>query len=301
MSVKTKEINPSNMKNIIRMNNFNDRWGISDVENRNDLKTRCLLVVSKLIASEISNLYSRNPLVRQKYDRMCYDLSMIIGLQYTQDMNVSFEHSKIYHYLSRLDLNNESDYRKFIYFLEVLINYDSEIINKEQIAISLSEVSKLSGANFRIIKDKGDYIMLPLSVDFLDSPLIIDNLNWLNEYKNSKEHFLKAIQFDRNENYYRNIIDELRLSLEFLFQQLFNNRKTLENQMTNIGNYFKENYISVFISNMYIKLLKIYTDYNNDNVKHGDCIMGIEIDYLIYLTGSFIRLIVQIESTKKEI
>lgn len=302
MNAKTREIKPNNMVNINRMTDFNNRWGMNSVENRNDLKTRCILVLSKQINSKMRVFYMANSaLAMDKYNKMCYDLSKIIGLQYYKITDIRFESSQIYHYLLFLDLNKEFDYRKFVYSLEILINYDSEIIDKEQIAVSISEVLKLSSADFKIIKDKDDYKMLPLSVDFLDDPLVIDNLNWLNDYKNSKDHFLKAIRFDRNENYYRNIIDELRVSIEFLFKQLFNNSKSLEKQKENIGDYFKKNNISVFISNMYMKLLNSYMEYNNDNAKHGDSIMETEIDYLVYLTGTFIRLIVQIELAKKEI
>ena len=63
----------------------------------------------------------------------------------------------------------------------------------------------------------------------------------------------------------------------------------------------KNNNISPTISNMYIKLFDLYTIYNNDNAKHGDNITENEVDYLIYLTGSFIRLILQIEEEKMKV
>ena len=114
-------------------------------------------------------------------------------------------------------------------------------------------------------------------------------------------HFLKSLKFERKEEFYRNIIDELRLSLELLFQEKFNNKKSLENQASQIGNFLKENNVSIFISNMYIKLIDFYTKYNNDNAKHGDKVSEVEIDYLTYLTGTFMRLILQIEELKNEV
>ena len=86
-----------------------------------------------------------------------------------------------------------------------------------------------------------------------------------------------------------------------LLKELFNNNKSLENQKSEIGNYLKENNISTTISNMFIKLLELYANYNNENAKHGDSINENEIDYMIYLTGTFIRLITQVEENKKSI
>ena len=117
----------------------------------------------------------------------------------------------------------------------------------------------------------------------------------MNAYKDVKNHFEKSLKFERKANYYRNIVDELRLSLELLLKKMFSNQKS------NLGDYFKSNNISTSISNMYIKLFDYYTLYNNDNAKHDDKVNNVEIDYLIYLTGTFIRFIMQIEESKKEV
>lgn len=45
---------------------------------------------------------------------------------------------------------------------------------------------------------------------------------------------------------------------------------------------------------MYITLMTYYCKYNNENAKHNDNVIDIEIDYCIYLTGSFIRMIILI-------
>lgn len=52
---------------------------------------------------------------------------------------------------------------------------------------------------------------------------------------------------------------------------------------------------------MYIKLIDLYATYNNNTAKHNDNVNEIEIDYIIYLTGSFIRFILLIEKNKSKI
>ena len=104
---------------------------------------------------------------------------------------------------------------------------------------------------------------------------------------------------EKKENNYRNIIDELRLSLEFFFKQIFNNEKSLENQKNNLGRYMNQKNISAEISNMYIKLIDLYTDYNNHTAKHEDKVEYVEINFMIYLTGNFIRFILLLEQVDR--
>ena len=44
----------------------------------------------------------------------------------------------------------------------------------------------------------------------------------------------------------------------------------------------------------YLKLFDYYTTYQNNNVKHGENCSYNEIEFVIYLTGSFMRLLLSI-------
>ncbi len=299
MTKKTIELLPDDQEKIAMMHDFNKRWDICCNENIPELKARCLMVISKYIDDGVSLLYSCNPAAPKICNDFYYDLCVIVGANCFDKLNPKFEYTELYDHINSFNLSLQNDYNKFLYIIEALMNYENLLYNKSRFAKSISEAAKLSDANFKIISDEGKYIILPSNIEFLDNSLIIDNLSWMNKYSNSKEHFLKALKFSREEKYYRNIIDELRISLEFLFKQLFNNGKSLENQIPNIGTYFKENNISTYLMNMYVKLIESYTNYNNDNAKHGDKVSEMEIDYLIYLTGTFIRFIIQIEISKK--
>jgi hypothetical protein len=46
---------------------------------------------------------------------------------------------------------------------------------------------------------------------------------------------------------------------------------------------------------MYDDLLARFMQYQNDAVKHGDNWSSIEIEFMIYLTGAFMRLLLQLE------
>ena len=303
--MKKEEVKLNNDSIYIKRKAFYKRWNIIESnEDNNQIKIRCLSAITKIlnIANRPSDfdisIYNNDDFL----DDYCCEVSMILGIENKSDTFKNFELKDLYKYLLKLDLNKEDDYKRFLWYLEITLNYDfGRYIDKNELVNKVVEALKLSNANVKILKKENDYELYPIHIEFLDEPLVIDNLIWLDKYKITKEHFSSAVKMQRKKQNYRNIVDELRFSLESFFQQLFSNKKTLENQKNNIGEFLKNNNISTIISNMYIKLFDLYTVYNNDNAKHGDNITEQEIDYLIYLTGSFIRLVLQIEESKKEV
>lgn len=303
--MKNEEVKLDNDSIYIRRKAFCKRWNIIELnEDNNQIKIRCLSVIAKLLnianrpADFEINIYNNDNFL----DDYCCEVSMILGIENRSNSFDNFELKDLYKFLLKLDLNNEDDYNMFLWYLEITLNYDfGRYVDKSELVNKVVEALKLSNANVKILKKENDYKLYPIHITFLDEPLVIDNLMWLDKYKITKEHFSSAVKMQRKKQNYRNIVDELRFSLESFFQQLFSNKKSLENQKNNIGKFLKNNNISTTISNMYIKLFDLYTVYNNDNAKHGDNITEQEIDYLIYLTGSFIRLIIQIEESKKEV
>jgi len=303
--MKKEEIQVANNSIYLKRKAFNKRWNIIESnEDNNQIKVRCLSAITKLL-----NIAKRPyGLDMNFYDNVdflddyCCEVSMILGIDNKSNSFDKFELKDLYKFLWNLNLNNEDDYNKFLWYVEITLNYDfGRYIDNGELVNKVIEALKLSNANVKILKKEDSYELYPIHVEFLDIPLVIDNLIWLDRYDNTKKHFSNAVKMQRTKQNYRNIVDELRFSLESFFQQLFSNRKTLENQKNNVGEFLKNNNISPTISNMYIKLFDLYTIYNNDNAKHGDNITENEVDYLIYLTGSFIRLILQIEEEKMKV
>ncbi|MFW6316382.1 MAG: hypothetical protein ACOC1Z_04680 [Cyanobacteriota bacterium] len=82
----------------------------------------------------------------------------------------------------------------------------------------------------------------------------------------------------------------------------YNNQKTLENQLSKkeIKDYFTAQNIPPQIGNLYHELVNKYTDYQNGNVKHtnespDEIFSNEEVEFMIYLTGNFMRLFLQIK------
>lgn len=296
--LKIKEIKVTNTNSeFIRLKDgFNKRWNIQDnEENKNQLKNRCLSVICNTL-NAIYEYYARESTITH----FCSDVEIVLGIPNSNNSWANFNSTKLYKNLNSLDLERIEDYNTFMYFLETALNhsYYMRSVDNNLLATRIAEALKLSNANVIICKNENNYELYPIDVEFLSEKLVVDVLSWLHEYPNTKNSFSKALKIKKSPDKYRNIIDELRLSIEFLFKQLFNNNKSLENQKSNIGDYLKANNISVEISNMYVKLLDLYATYNNNTAKHNDNVNEVEIDYIIYLTGSFIRFIILIEKSK---
>jgi len=131
----------------------------------------------------------------------------------------------------------------------------------------------------------------------------------LEKYPEVLKRFTKALQIYQSgeTNRYPHLLYELRLSLEQFFKKVFNSQKTLEKQLSKdeIKNYFKAKRIHSQIGNLYHELVNKYKDYQNGTVKHpndspDEIFFSDEVEFMIYLTGNFMRLLLQIQEKDNE-
>lgn len=128
---------------------------------------------------------------------------------------------------------------------------------------------------------------------------IIEARHWLADYPEAKKLFDEALQKHSHGVFQRNTLDDLRLALEILVRQLFGNHKTLENQISTIGQYVKDRGGSPQLANMFEKLVDYYTKYQNTYVKHDDAVVTAEIEFVFELTSSFVKHFVRLKSGKR--
>lgn len=195
----------------------------------------------------------------------------------------------------------ESKYRFYMWLqiLEVIANdnyYPEENYVQQNLVIEVAEALKVSGINAVLCQVGTEYKFYPASEKFLDEKLVIDVLNFLSGYDKAKEQFEEALQEYLAGKEERQIVDCLRLSLELFLKQFLGNEKSLENQKPFLGKYLENKNISVEIRNMYMQLVDCYEKYNNNHAKHGNNVEQAEIDFLVYLTGSFLRLLITVDN-----
>lgn len=294
-------------KNInTRIKNFYKRWNIVYDENKkiSDFKNRVLLTIDtdigKLFISD-RNLEQRSLKFMAKYipqskKYIAGSLGPMLQLRSALETKViEFKDSPIYKILSE-----ENDFEKFILFLQSIfwLDLDSEV--KEELYLGFKEDIKLSILDIRIGKTSSGIIFYPKGAKLLDEKLVNENLDWLTSYPTAYENFKSALEKHQNKIYQRNLIDDLRLSLELILKRILNNKGRLEKQEKLLGEYLEREKVPKELRNMYWQLIDYYSKYQNNYAKHDDKVNSSEVEFMVYLTGTFIRFLMTLEDRKND-
>lgn len=143
--------------------------------------------------------------------------------------------------------------------------------------------------------------LYPGGAKILDDALIADNLEWLDGHPAALKSFREALSIllSKDTNKYRNLLDNLRFAVEQLLRNVLQNQKSLENQKEPLLQWMKSEGLHSNVVGMYHDLLfKHFAIYQNDAVKHGERYSVQEIEFMIYLTGTFMRLLLQISNRR---
>lgn len=124
--------------------------------------------------------------------------------------------------------------------------------------------------------------------------LIQKTKHWLSTYPVSLKQYDSALSKYDSGIFERNTLDDMRLSFELLVKSLLKNNKSLENQKNEIGSMLKSAGISNELRNMVQQVIKYYTDFQNNHVKHNDMVNENEIEYIIELTSVVMKFLIKI-------
>lgn len=91
----------------------------------------------------------------------------------------------------------------------------------------------------------------------------------------------------------RNVLDDMRLSLELLVKQILGNGKSLENQTSELGSKLSGYHTE--IRNLVKKTVDYLCKYQNHYVKHNDAVNPEEIDYIIEQTSATINFLIKVK------
>ena len=133
------------------------------------------------------------------------------------------------------------------------------------------------------------------SASEINETLINETRHWLNSYPDALSLFNEALTKYEHGVFHRNLLDDLRLSLEKLLRAVFSNQKSLENQIANVGTYIEERGGSKELANMFMKLVDYYAKYHNSYVKHDDAVIEEEIEFVFEITSSFMKHLIKLD------
>lgn len=279
-----KKINTSQLEKQDRIIDFYKRWNIdlNEEERWHSFRNRVLNSYMK-IGRTIS--YS---------SEMEDEFFELIGIHNrpanTFDFNVlenGLSKSPTYNYL--FDANDIKGFMmgiQAVFWLKELTK-----VQKGDFLIGIQEAVSITGVPLGIKQMDSEIIFYPEGAKLLDKKLINDNLDWLSAHPKSYETFKMSLMEIGIQGKERNVVDHLRLSLELLLKDIFNNGKSLENQKTDIGNYLKSRNISPEISNLLERVLDYYAKYQNNKAKHDCAVLSSEVEFILYLTGTVMRFL----------
>lgn len=198
------------------------------------------------------------------------------------------------------------DLAKVLQFLfwTLEVNCDGIQARASKIVEEIKRLSALTpSASFAVHKRGKQFIVYPSGDQFLDRGIIDCTLSGLEDYPEVAEHFEKALGiYLRGEtSQYRNLLDNLRFALEQLLKKVLGNQKSLENQKTYLLPWLKDKELHSQVVNLYEKLLSTYQIYQNDAVKHNEAFSLDEVEFMIYLTGNFMRLILKLANRDRDV
>lgn len=129
----------------------------------------------------------------------------------------------------------------------------------------------------------------------INESLVEETQHWLSEYPDTLKLYNDCLDKHSNGIHQRNLLDDLRLSLEVLLKTVLENNKSLENQIADLGRYINERDGSKELNNMFLKLIDYFSKYQNTYVKHNDNVNDNEIEIIIEMVSSFMKFIVRIK------
>lgn len=129
--------------------------------------------------------------------------------------------------------------------------------------------------------------------------IIKETKHWLDKYPEVLKLYDEALQKKGHNIYPRNLLDDLRLSLEILLKEVLGNSKSLENQTSDLGKFLESKNVSPYARTLYIDGLKKFASYQNNSVKHDDRSQKIEVDFIVEQTTVLMRFLVQLDSHRK--
>ena len=286
--IKPVSATAKNSYSIQRAEGFSHRFNVDLGGNSNKgFKNRCLLAMEKYIGHDKSAI-----------DTVYNDVCIALGVKFIERKSYqhTFQDFPFYGMLSKFEITNDRTLFVLLQIIEIVANaaiYQEHLTYRDSdFAFEIAEALVLSGVNAVLCDTPSGYVFYPANAELLDVKLVVDVLNWLSDYPKAKEKYDSALRLFLKGDRTRHVLDDCRLSLELFVKQYLSIEKTLENQVQELGKHLKEKGMSTELRTMFTHLINGYTSYNNNKIKHDDKINESEMEFLIYTTGTFMRLLI---------
>ena len=175
--------------------------------------------------------------------------------------------------------------------------YSYNVVDKGQVLRYLKESLEKLNIKYEIIEDEDGTFIFPLGAKELDDALVSEPLEWLNDYPNARKTFTNALRQYSDGSYIRDVADNFRKAFEDFLKEFFNNNNDLNKNKKEVEVYLKSQNADPQLTVMFVSLISHYYLLNNEAAKHNDKIDEKYLEFLMYQTGIFIRMLIVIKNS----
>lgn len=178
--------------------------------------------------------------------------------------------------------------------------YSGNIVGKGQVLGCLKESLEKLNIKYEILEDEDGIFIFPLGAKELDDALVSEPLEWLKGYPKARKTYSVALQQYSDGQYVRDVADNFRKAFEEFLREFLNNNNDLNKNKKEVEAYLKGQNAAPQLITMLSSLLTHYYMLNNEAAKHNDKMDARYLEFLMYQTGVFIRMLIVVKTDSEE-
>ncbi len=254
----------------------------------------------KMLSSMLKN-YVEN-VIEEYYDENSYlDYCQMVGEDY-YSFNRPYQHLR-----DSLDKckSTEELVAKYIAFYNTYSAesraYSYDVVEKRQVLKCLKDSLERLNIKYEVFEDVDGIFLFPLGAKELDDALVSELLDWLSDYPNTRKTYIIAIQQYSNGQYIRDVADNLRKAFEEFLREFLKNDNDLNKNKKEVEAYLKAQNADPQLITMLVSLISHYYLLNNEVAKHNDKMDEKYLEFLMYQTGVFIRMLIAVKKDSEKV
>lgn len=229
-----------------------------------------------------------------------FPFCIMVGIPYYKPIHPI---SKISEILSNVNSSIEEFLAIYMAFVNTFVeNKYSELGNREVLINMLTNMMRQTKIDYEVQKDEeeNEYFIFPKGAPELDDALVSAPLEWLCDYPTAHKTYTIALKQYSEGEYIRDVADNFRKTLEAFLQEFFGNNSNLDANINVTGKYLKAQGADKEISDVLVKLIELYKKLNDKIAKHNDKVDEKFLEFLMYQTGLFIRMLIVVKRVEQK-
>lgn len=250
---------------------------------------------ASLLANKLCTFIRYSSLNEEYSDDDYYRFCLLTGIAYTDPSDV---HATI----ASLFRSKELAINKLVAYYVAFVNTqdDASQTHKDDLINELKGFLEDLCIPYETITDEDGIFIFPRGAKELDDALVSQPLEWLKGYPKSYKTYCTALKQYADGVYIRDVADNLRKALEDFLREFLKNEKDLNSNKKVAEQYLKDANANPQLVNMFGSLLTHYYLLNNDIAKHNNKVDKTYLEFLLYQTGIFLRMLIVVKQEYEE-